>query len=83
MSNHTPGHKPKVMDPLTVELERFESWVRSHFVMHHEWLKPGQGKWRYAKNETLFMWDAWKARAELTPNVGANPAAEGRPARSA
>ena len=53
----------------TEELERFESWIRSHFLMHHEWLKQGQGKWRYAKNETLFMWDAWKARAELTPNV--------------
>jgi hypothetical protein len=46
----------------TDELEKFESWVRSHFLMHHEWLKPGQGKWRYAKNETLFMLAAWKAR---------------------
>jgi hypothetical protein len=54
------------------EAVKFEAWVKEHFVMHSEWLREGCGRWRYEKHETLFMWDAWKARAAIASVKGEN-----------
>ena len=41
--------------------ERFESWAQKTFVSEALMLAPGQGRWPYAEQTTLFMLDAWQA----------------------
>jgi hypothetical protein len=41
--------------------ERFEAWAQKTFVSEALMLAPGQGRWPYAEQTTLFMLDAWQA----------------------
>jgi hypothetical protein len=54
-------------DTTPAEREAFEAWVRRTFVTESRMLAPGQGRWPYAEQTTLFMWQAWQARAASQP----------------